>query len=53
MDTAARRRDLVLTYHEEFPGLGYISKIEGSFDWVPAPTEFLGSDVKTQCSTSD
>lgn len=46
---AARRRDLVLSYHESFPGLGHVSVNGAAFSWTPAETEFMGTAVKTQC----
>lgn len=38
LSLAARRNDLVLAYHETFPGLGYVKKSNCAgayFDWVP------------------
>lgn len=47
---AARGRDLVLAYHEQFPGLGRVSRKGDSFDWIPAPIEQLGTGVRQLCS---
>lgn len=33
---AARRKDLVLSYHEQFPGLGYVSENGDAFRWTVA-----------------
>lgn len=49
MNMAVRNRYLVLAYHEEFPGLGYISKRSGKFDWIPATFQSAGFGVKKQC----
>lgn len=46
---ATKRQNLVLSYHEDFPGLGYIVKSGTNFDWVPAQTQLLGVAVKKVC----
>lgn len=42
LESLAEGRDLVVAYHEDFPGLGYVVKTEDSYDWIPARTELLG-----------
>lgn len=33
-------RILTLIEHGTWPGLGYVQKFRGAFDWVPAPGMF-------------
>lgn len=42
LEKLAEERQLVLAYHEDFPGLGYVVRTEDSFDWIPARAEMLG-----------
>lgn len=49
LSSAARRKDLVLAYHEAFPGLGYVTINGAAFSWTPAATQSMGVGVKTQC----
>lgn len=38
LSRAAKRKDLVLVYHEKFPGLGRVRKLKSrpdAFEWVP------------------
>ncbi|CDF40032.1 unnamed protein product [Chondrus crispus] len=51
LSAAARRRELMLSYHEAFPGLGYVSVNGAAFSWTPAQaqTELMGTGVATQC----
>lgn len=46
---AARRRELVHSFHEVFPGLGYVSENGAAFTWTPAAAQPLGTAVRTQC----
>lgn len=48
LSLAAKRKDLVLSYHEQFPGLGFIAQSTHLFDWVPAPQR-LGAGISLQC----
>jgi len=42
-------RDKVISFHEDFPGIGYIIKTEFGFDWVDARTGTKGI-VKSLCT---
>lgn len=42
LEKLAEEGDLVVAYHEDFPGLGHVVKTEDSYDWVVARTELLG-----------
>ncbi|CAN8064458.1 unnamed protein product [Agarophyton chilense] len=49
MANLSRTGDLVLAFHEDFPGLGHIVNTSQGFDWVPMAS--LNRDVvRTQCS---
>lgn len=37
LDSLAKNRALTLAYHEQFPGLGYVSTWGPFYDWMPAP----------------
>ena len=39
----ANRRELVISTHESFPGIGFIRTVGPSFDWVPADAVRLGN----------
>lgn len=39
-----RTRDLILAYHEPFPGLGFVKRFGSSFDWTPASRQKLVAD---------
>lgn len=45
LEGAARRRQRVLAYHEQFPGLGFVEKVGSAFDWVPEAGITFGDDV--------
>lgn len=40
---AANSRDLVLAYHEPFPGLGHVKRVGAFFDWVAVGAHELAS----------
>lgn len=44
MEKAVENKDLVLTFHENFPGLGYVIRNGPWFDWVVAPTRCVNSE---------
>eukprot|EP00177_Eucheuma_denticulatum_P007920 GFKZ01014423.1.p1 GENE.GFKZ01014423.1~~GFKZ01014423.1.p1 ORF type:complete len:328 (+),score=35.38 GFKZ01014423.1:458-1441(+) len=48
MQKLADERSLVLAYHEDFPGLGYVVRVMDSFDWVVARPELFGT-AETSC----
>lgn len=37
LDKLAKDRTLTLAYHEQFPGLGYVSTLGPFYDWSPVP----------------
>lgn len=47
-ELASSRRDLILSYHEVFPGLGYVKRLGHLFDWEVAGALELGGTVN-QC----
>ena len=48
MDMLSDNGALVLTFHEDFPGLGHFVRTAQSYDWVPARIESMGV-VETTC----
>lgn len=40
---------LAVSYHEQFPGLGYVQERGAFFEWVPLPPQQLGFGVKKTC----
>lgn len=51
LEKSVKRGDLILAYHEEFPGLGYIAKTQNSFDWIPKPAPSLQNGARLVCHT--
>ena len=45
LERAARKRERVLVYHEQYPGLGFVEKIGAVFDWVSEAGLTFGEDV--------
>lgn len=45
LNSVARKKTLVLAYHEKFPGLGYIRKAGPFFDWKEATAKSLGAGM--------
>lgn len=41
LDRVSANRTLVLAYHEQFPGLGYVSRWGPFYDWNPVPLDTL------------
>jgi len=49
MNAAVRERELVLAFHEDFPGLGYVRKMGPFFDFVPIAPESLEERASRGC----
>lgn len=46
----SRHGDLALSYHETFPGLGFVEDDgRGGYDWIVAPIEELYGRHSMQC----
>lgn len=37
LNEVSRERILTLAYHEQYPGLGYVSTLGPFYDWIPVP----------------
>lgn len=48
-EKAAKRKDLVVAYHEAFPGLGYVVKTQSAFDWIPRMDTKIKTGARSQC----
>lgn len=50
LNRLSRRGDLVLSYHETFPGLGFVAHDgNGGFDLITAPIDELDGNRTLQC----
>lgn len=51
LEKAAKKKYLILAYHERFPGLGYVRELGPFFDWIDAPRADLGIGGPVVCDS--